>query len=55
MRRGTHSVVMLIALVLGSIYVGIATRRKPAAFGVVGSLILSVDAGPLNRHTLFAS
>src|SRR5512137_1966222 len=34
-------VVMLIALVLGSIYVGIATATEAAAFGVVGSLAIS--------------
>ena len=35
-------VVGLIALVLGSIYVGIATATEAAALGVVGALILSV-------------
>src|SRR3954466_4877551 len=35
-------VVALIALVLGSIYVGIATATEAAALGVVGSLVLSL-------------
>ena len=44
-------VVLLIALVLGSIYVGIATATEAAAFGVVGSLVLSAVQGSLNRKT----
>jgi C4-dicarboxylate transporter DctM subunit len=48
-------VVLLIALVLGSIYVGVATATEAAAFGVVGSLILSWTQGSLNRATLYAS
>jgi len=48
-------VVMLIALVLGSIYAGVATATEAAAFGVVGSLILSWSQGSLNRGTLFSS
>ncbi len=48
-------VVMLIALVLGSIYVGVATATEAAAFGVVGSLILSWAQGSLNRATLYSS
>jgi tripartite ATP-independent transporter DctM subunit len=42
-------VVGLIALVLGSIYVGIATATEAAALGVVGALILSVVQGSMNR------
>jgi TRAP-type mannitol/chloroaromatic compound transport system permease large subunit len=34
-------VVLLIGLVLGSIYAGIATATEAAAFGVVGSLAIS--------------
>lgn len=34
-------VVLLIALVLGSIYAGIATATEAAAFGVVGALLIS--------------
>ena len=44
-------VVLLIALVLGSIYAGVATATEAAAFGVVGSLILSAVQGSLNRKT----
>jgi tripartite ATP-independent transporter DctM subunit len=35
-------VVLLIALVLGSIYAGIATATEAAAFGVVGALVICV-------------
>ncbi len=48
-------VVLLIALVLGSIYVGVATATEAAAFGVVGSLFLSWAQGSLNRATLYSS
>jgi tripartite ATP-independent transporter DctM subunit len=41
-------VVALIGLVLGSIYVGIATATEAAALGVVGSLILSAVQGSMN-------
>ena len=44
-------VVLLIALVLGSIYVGVATATEAAAFGVVGSLVLSAVQGSLTRKT----
>ncbi|MDH5264444.1 MAG: TRAP transporter large permease subunit [Betaproteobacteria bacterium] len=40
--------VALIALVLGSIYVGIATATEAAALGVVGSLALSWAQGSLS-------
>ena len=36
---------LLIALVLGSIYAGIATATEAAAFGVVGALLISACAG----------
>ncbi len=48
-------VVLLIALVLGSIYAGVATATEAAAFGVVGSLVLSAAQGSLNRATFTAS
>jgi tripartite ATP-independent transporter DctM subunit len=48
-------VVLLILLVLGSIYVGLATATEAAAFGVVGSLALSALQGSLNRETFTAS
>ena len=42
-------VMLLIALVLGSIYAGIATATEAAAFGVVGSLAISAVQGSLSR------
>jgi tripartite ATP-independent transporter DctM subunit len=48
-------VMLLIALVLGSIYVGVATATEAAAFGVVGSLIISATQRSLNRKTFFDS
>ena len=44
-------VVLLIVVVLGSIYAGIATATEAAAFGVVGSLAISALQGSLNRVT----
>jgi len=44
-------VVVLIGLVLGSIYSGIATATEAAAVGVVGSLLLSAVDGTLNWKT----
>ena len=44
-------VVLLIALVLGSIYSGLATATEAAAFGVVGSLALSAVQRSLDWHT----
>jgi C4-dicarboxylate transporter DctM subunit len=44
-------VMLLIALVLGSIYVGIATATEAAAFGVLGSLAISATQGSLTRRT----
>ncbi|HSC23015.1 MAG TPA: TRAP transporter large permease subunit [Casimicrobiaceae bacterium] len=44
-------VMLLIALVLGSIYTGIATATEAAAFGVVGSLVISAVQGSLDRRT----
>src|SRR6266536_1496778 len=48
-------VVLLIGLVLGSIYAGIATATEAAAFGVVGALAISAGQGTLDRHTFAAS
>ena len=48
-------VVLLIALVLGSIYVGIATATEAAALGVVGSLALSSIQGTMNWQTFKTS
>jgi C4-dicarboxylate transporter, DctM subunit len=44
-------VMLLIATVLGSIYVGVATATEAAAFGVVGSLAISAAQGSLSRKT----
>ena len=44
-------VMLLIALVLGSIYTGIATATEAAAFGVVGALVISAVQGSLNWQT----
>ncbi|MEP6943040.1 MAG: TRAP transporter large permease subunit [Betaproteobacteria bacterium] len=44
-------VVLLIMLVLGSIYAGIATATEAAAFGVVGSLGISLVQGSLTWAT----
>lgn len=43
--------VALIALVLGSIYLGWATATESAALGVVGALVLSALQGTLNWNT----
>jgi tripartite ATP-independent transporter DctM subunit len=48
-------VVLLIGLVLGSIYVGVATATEAAAFGVVGSLAISAVQGSLTRGTFGSS
>ncbi len=48
-------VIALIATVLGSIYVGVATATEAAAFGVVGSLVLSGLQGSLTRRTFVDS
>ena len=48
-------VVALIALVLGSIYVGIATATEAAALGVVGALLLSVIQGSMSRRVFMES
>jgi C4-dicarboxylate transporter DctM subunit len=47
-------VVSLIALVLGSIYLGIATATEAAAFGVTGALILARIEGSLDWKTFVA-
>jgi C4-dicarboxylate transporter DctM subunit len=48
-------VVALIALVLGSIYVGIATATEAAALGVVGALALSAVQGSMSRKVFIES
>ena len=44
-------VIVLIAAVIGSIYVGIATATEAASLGVVGALILSFFQKSLNKET----
>ncbi len=48
-------VVLLILAVLGSIYAGVATATEAAAFGVVGSLVVSALQGSLTRETFTGS
>jgi tripartite ATP-independent transporter DctM subunit len=48
-------VVGLIALVLGSIYVGIATATEAAALGVVGALALSWIQGSMSAKVFWQS
>ncbi|MFA7503876.1 MAG: TRAP transporter large permease subunit [Burkholderiaceae bacterium] len=48
-------VVLLIVLVIGSMYVGIATATEAAAFGVVGSLALALAQRTLNWRTFSES
>ncbi|WP_434622788.1 TRAP transporter large permease [Azospirillum sp. B2RO_4] len=52
-------VVLLIAAVLGSIYVGIATPTEAAGIGVLGSLVLALVTGTLSwatfRESLFGA
>ncbi len=48
-------VMVLIGLVLGSIYSGIATATEAAALGVVGSLVLAAAQGSLNWNTFHDS
>jgi len=53
LREARHliPVVLLIAGVIGSIYLGIATATEAAAVGVVGALILSASQGSLTWQT----
>jgi tripartite ATP-independent transporter DctM subunit len=48
-------VVSLIALVLGSIYVGIATATEAAGLGVVGALVLAAAQGSMSRKIFMES
>ena len=53
--RHLIAVMLLIALVLGSIYTGVATATEAAAFGVVGALAISAAQRSLNRTTFVES
>ena len=57
LRASRHLIpaVLLIGLVLGSIYVGIATATEAAALGVVGSLALSWAQGSMDRRVFAES
>ncbi|MEH6497700.1 MAG: TRAP transporter large permease subunit [Sneathiella sp.] len=46
---------ILIAVVIGSMYLGIATATEAAAFGVVGSLLLAATQRSLNWETFSQS
>ncbi len=48
-------VLMLITVVIGSMYTGIATATEAAAFGVIGSLILAAGQGSLSWSTFTES
>ncbi|MEM7438919.1 MAG: TRAP transporter large permease subunit [Pseudomonadota bacterium] len=48
-------VLLLVALVIGSMYLGFATATEAAAVGVLGSLILALAQGSLNWGTFSAS
>lgn len=48
-------VLLLILVVIGSMYLGIATATEAAAFGVVGSLILAASQKSLNWKTFSES
>jgi tripartite ATP-independent transporter DctM subunit len=48
-------VVLLIGLVLGSIYFGIATATEAAALGVIGALGLSAAQGAMTRRVFMES
>ena len=48
-------VLILIAVVIGSMYLGVATATEAAAFGVIGSLILAASQGSLTRATFLES
>lgn len=53
--RSLIPVVTLIMLVLGFIYVGIATATEAAAIGVVGSLAISMAQGAMSWKTFWES
>lgn len=48
-------VIVLIAVVIGSMYLGYATATEAAAFGVIGGLVLAASQGSLNWSTFTAS
>lgn len=48
-------VILLILLVIGSMYLGVATATEAAAFGVIGALLLAAFQGSLNRRSFTES
>lgn len=48
-------VFLLIAVVIGSMYLGVATATEAAAIGVIGSLVLAAAQGSLSWRTVFDS
>ncbi|MEM7172718.1 MAG: TRAP transporter large permease subunit [Pseudomonadota bacterium] len=44
-------VVLLVLLVIGSMYLGLATATEAASFGVIGSFVLAIGQGSLNWQT----
>ena len=48
-------VLLLIAAVIGSMYLGYATATEAAAIGVIGAMVLALAQGSLNRATFFDS
>ena len=48
-------VIALIVMVIGSMYIGIATATEAAAFGVVGALVLALLQGSLNWQSFSES
>lgn len=48
-------VICLILVVIGSMYLGVATATEAAAFGVIGSLLLAAGQGSLNWSTFVES
>lgn len=48
-------VLCLITVVIGSMYLGLATATEAAAFGVIGSLILAASQGSLSWKTFLES
>ncbi len=48
-------VILLILMVIGSMYLGVATATEAAAFGVIGALILAAGQGSLTLATFTES
>jgi tripartite ATP-independent transporter DctM subunit len=48
-------VILLILVVIGSMYLGVATATEAAAFGVIGGLLLAASQGSLNWKTFTSS